>query len=221
MTSPTGAISASIVAATLQRHIHNGDILPGTQLSEQKWSQEMGVSRNTLREAFRMLVRDGLLTHRSHRGVFVHTPSADELEDIFRFREVVEPAALLRADAAELAPVLLAKAEFAQAAASQDNWLSVGALNSDFHALIVAAAGSETLNAQFSRVMTRARLAFLATDRWEETHRPFISRNLELAELINTGDLKRAAEALSEYLVCSKEMTVALLAGDLEILRAR
>ena len=46
---------------------------PGVQLSEVALAQQYGVSRNTLREAFRLLARDGLVEHVPHRGVFVRT----------------------------------------------------------------------------------------------------------------------------------------------------
>ena len=48
-----------------------GELRPGERLSETALAKEFDVSRNTLREAFRVLGEQGLVTHIPHRGVSV------------------------------------------------------------------------------------------------------------------------------------------------------
>lgn len=50
----------------------------------------MDVSRNSLREAFRLLTKEGLLRHEHNRGVFVATPSVASIIDIYRVRRTIE-----------------------------------------------------------------------------------------------------------------------------------
>ena len=45
------------------------------------------VSRNTLREAFRLLSHEGLLVHELHRGVFVRELDEADLVDLYRLRQ--------------------------------------------------------------------------------------------------------------------------------------
>ncbi|GAA4331123.1 hypothetical protein GCM10023162_36230 [Klenkia terrae] len=75
------ASTAERVAEILRRRVTEGDLPPGSQLSEEQLSAVLQVSRNTLREAFRLLGHEGLLVHRLHRGVFVTELSDDELAD--------------------------------------------------------------------------------------------------------------------------------------------
>jgi GntR family transcriptional regulator len=56
----------------LRYRIHNGQYHPGTQIpSEHELSAELGVSRVTLREALRELVRENLLVKIQGKGTFV------------------------------------------------------------------------------------------------------------------------------------------------------
>lgn len=58
----------------LRHRIHNGQYRPGTQIpSEHDLSAELGVSRVTLREALRELVRENLLVTVQGKGTFVNS----------------------------------------------------------------------------------------------------------------------------------------------------
>lgn len=48
--------------------------MPGQKLSEAALSESLDISRNTLREVFRTLTKEGLIKHAPNRGVFVATP---------------------------------------------------------------------------------------------------------------------------------------------------
>jgi hypothetical protein len=58
---------------------------------------DLDVSRNSLREAFRLLAKEGLLRHEPNRGVFVATPSMASIIDIYRIRKIIECQALAKA----------------------------------------------------------------------------------------------------------------------------
>lgn len=47
-----------------------GELPPGERLSETALSETLEISRNTLREVFRVLTQEGLLTYKPNRGVF-------------------------------------------------------------------------------------------------------------------------------------------------------
>ncbi|HET8594832.1 MAG TPA: GntR family transcriptional regulator [Intrasporangium sp.] len=81
----------------LRAEILDGRIRPGTTLYEVEQSSRLGVSRTPVREAFRRLVADGLLTANGGRGLVVTQVSERDLASIFELR------ACLEAQAAELA----------------------------------------------------------------------------------------------------------------------
>ena len=74
------ASTAGRVAEILRSHVTEGRLPPGTRLSEEDIGAALGVSRNTLREAFRLLAHERLLVHEFNRGVFVRKPMAPTLD---------------------------------------------------------------------------------------------------------------------------------------------
>ncbi|WP_211195545.1 GntR family transcriptional regulator, partial [Stenotrophomonas maltophilia] len=59
------------ITTELRRMLVEGELVPGQRLSEAALAESLDISRNTLREAFRVLTREGLLTHEPNRGVTV------------------------------------------------------------------------------------------------------------------------------------------------------
>ena len=55
-------------------------------MSEEQLVEALRVSRNTLREAFRLLTHERLLVHQLHRGVFVPELHESDLVDLYRLR---------------------------------------------------------------------------------------------------------------------------------------
>src|SRR5919197_3921789 len=82
--------TAERVADILRGRIADGFFPPGTRLSEDSIGGALGVSRNTLREAFRLLTHERLLSHELNRGVFVRKLSVQDVVDLYRVRKIVE-----------------------------------------------------------------------------------------------------------------------------------
>lgn len=93
-TSSKKSGAADRVAAVLREQIVKGLFPPGLRLSEEALGSDLGVARNTLREAFRMLSQERLVVHRLNRGVFVRELTVAEIEDLYRLRSAIEIAAL-------------------------------------------------------------------------------------------------------------------------------
>jgi DNA-binding GntR family transcriptional regulator len=86
------------ITEALRHRIIDGTLPPGTRVSEEWVSREMGVSRGPVREALRELENEGLLVVYAYRGAFVNGISTDELRDVLiPVRLVLEREACLRA----------------------------------------------------------------------------------------------------------------------------
>lgn len=197
---PTAAERA---AEVIRDNIFEGRFAPGTALPEAALSKALQVSRNTVREAFRMLTSEHLLTYEAHKGVMVRWLSADDVSDIYRLRRMFELAALDHAIAGrhELGvSALEALITAAEQAAETGRWDEVGTVNMRFHEEIVAAHRSPRITEVFRRLMTEMRLGFLVFADPAELHAPFVPRNRELHRLIAGGDLGRARAELAAYL---------------------
>jgi len=82
------------VASRLRRDILDGVIAPGQRLRQEEIAEQMGASRLPVREALRMLERDGLVEIEVNRGARVPRRHSREVDLLYQMRERLEPLAL-------------------------------------------------------------------------------------------------------------------------------
>ena len=212
-TSPAVRTLSERMAEELRQRITRGEFSPGQRLSEQTLSDSLGISRNTLREVFRTLTKDGLVKHSPNRGVFVAIPSIASIIDIYRVRRLIECQALGRAYPRHPAKKKMRDAvETAQRCRAEGDWLGAGTANMAFHMAIVELADSERLNVLFAQVLAELRLAFGLLQDPEFLHAPYVDMNINILELAEGGEFARAAAALNDYLVHSERIVLAVYA---------
>jgi len=154
--------TAELVAAHLRRQIVRGELVEGDALPpEAVLMEQFGVSRPTLREAFRVLESEALISVRrgAHGGARVHTPNGDvaaryaglvleyrgtTLADVYQARAMLEPpcVGLLASRHAEAD---LARLRAALLAADGDDQDAARAAGAEFHALVVELGGNQTV----------------------------------------------------------------------------
>lgn len=78
------------VTDKLREMILTGEFLPGTPLRQDEIAGRFGVSHIPVREAFRQLETEGMVTIRPRRGAVVNTLSTEELAEIVRLRQTLE-----------------------------------------------------------------------------------------------------------------------------------
>src|SRR5438874_10933639 len=100
---------ADQVASVLRQQILTGELRPGMPLQEIPLAASLGVSRNTMREATRILSLEGLLRRRIHRGIAVSQLSLKDVQEIYQLRRMLEISAVLAAESrdGEVLPELL------------------------------------------------------------------------------------------------------------------
>lgn len=77
------------IAAQLSERIVTGLYAPGQRIMEQAIAAEFAVSRGPVREALRLLERDGLVTILPRRGAQITNLSSAEVKEIFDIRAVL------------------------------------------------------------------------------------------------------------------------------------
>lgn len=205
------------VAENLRQQLIQGQLHAGQRLSEASLSEQLDVSRNTLREAFRTLVKEGLLHHEPNRGVSVVIPSIADIIDIYRVRRLIECQALAQAWPRHPAHKRLNDAtDTARRMRETGDWLGVGSANMAFHAGIVALADSARLSAMFADIAAELRLAFGLLDDPEYLHAPFVDQNIHLLNLFESGDTAAAAQTLEHYLIQSERMVLSVYAQRID-----
>lgn len=201
----TGAVEASApdrVARHLRARITEGRFPPGGHLSEGALGQALGVSRNTLREAFRLLCHEGLVVHELHRGFSVRELTVDDVVDLYRSRRLLEGAAARQCaeapPAARLAVVDAARLGDDEAA--RDDWEGVQTAIMRFHQAVAGLAGSRRLDESMRQILAELRLAFHALADPDRVLPPFVDRNRVVADLVLAGAGARAERELVAYL---------------------
>jgi DNA-binding FadR family transcriptional regulator len=157
--------TAELVASHIRQQIIRGQLKEGDALpAETVLMAQLGISRPTLREAFRILESEALISVRRgvHGGARVHVPSEEvaaryaafilryrgvAMADVYAARTILEaPAAGMlasRSNSVTLAKRLeryLTESETATETASERPWAAAG-----FHQLVVELAGNQTL----------------------------------------------------------------------------
>jgi DNA-binding GntR family transcriptional regulator len=158
--------TAERAAEVLREQILLGRLPPGTSLREQALSQSLGISRTTVRESFRLLAQEGLVSHSPHRGVTVTRLTPNDVLDLYEARIVLERAAVPRAisaSAATLGPLAKAVSSFTDAATSKD-WLHLTEADFSIHEELVALLESPRLTSFFHGLISELRLALALVD---------------------------------------------------------
>src|SRR5918997_438763 len=139
--------TAERVAAAVRESIMHGRIAPGTPLPEHSLRDALGVSRNTIREALRMLTNEGLVRHDAYRGVSVPRLSEDDVHDVFKARAMLELAGVGQAGSAgpeQVDRLTEARDQF-EAAVDAGDYAAAFSADMELHRELVALTGSGRL----------------------------------------------------------------------------
>lgn len=136
---------ADEVANRIREAIFSGAYSPGAQLREVELSGDMDVSRGPVREALRLLEREGLVHCAWHRGTTVTTLSAEDVAELGSLRGALEDLAvrqvIARASDEDLATVAKS-ADMMERVADAHEMVRYDIA---FHDAVFAAAGHQRL----------------------------------------------------------------------------
>ena len=146
------------VKDSLRRAILRGTLAGGARLVQADIAAELGVSITPVREALRDLATEGIVRIDPHRGAIVSEVSLDEVREIYRLRQLLEPIA-----AGLAAPRILAEdlEEAARLQAEMDGEIDRGRwveLNRAFHGVLLQATDSPRLSAIVRQLQDAATL---------------------------------------------------------------
>jgi DNA-binding FadR family transcriptional regulator len=217
--------AAEVVAGQLRRQIITGKLRQGAALpSEAELLKRLGVSRPTLRAAFRILESEHLVTMRrgSRGGAWVSAPTTDvvarragvylqyhgtKLDDVHRARGMIEPpAAAILASRRAAGDVAALEAVLAEEEAALDDRDVLREVGERFHATVVELAGNQTL-AVFSAMLHGVIDAHTARFQTGERERGDARRGPQmhgehkrLTELIKAGKVREAEDYWAAHL---------------------
>jgi DNA-binding GntR family transcriptional regulator len=156
-----GRSSAQQIADGLMDMILEGQLKPGERIRESVVAESLGISRNTVREAVRLLQGTGLVQYTFNRGLVVWDPSDADVLDTYRARLHLETAAAssLSPDT-DLLPLVAAMEEFRAALQTHDP-RTIVEKDLAIHQAIVGMLGSARLNKFYNELLSDLRYFLL------------------------------------------------------------
>lgn len=146
----------------LMDRILSGKLRPGTRLKDNEIAASFGTSNTPVREALRLLVRDGLVEILPYRGCTVRSIDLQEVQELFGLRTVLEGYAVRQA-AERLTPRWLAQLSAAvvehEAALVRGDREQAGATAGHFRQLLIEATGNGTLARALQHMDNRLHVA--------------------------------------------------------------
>ncbi|MFF7337234.1 FadR/GntR family transcriptional regulator [Streptomyces sp. NPDC008163] len=217
LTSPRRSALADQVIAQLRNQITTGEWPVGSRIpTEPELVEQLGVARNTVREAVRALAHNGLLDIRQGSGTYVVATS--ELAGVMhrRFasadpRHIAELRSTLESSAARLAAVRRTERDLRQLDAlmrrREETWAAGDAeafvaADATLHLAVVAASHNDVLTGLYADLGDLLR-DYLRGDVGQELRPENHMDHSRLVEAIRAGDAETAAtEAASHAFNC-------------------
>ena len=189
------------VAEEIRRLIMIGELQPGERLVEDRLAEQLGVSRNPVREAIRALEGTGLVEVVPRRGAYVSQLDPMQASQLLELRAVIEGyaarlAARNRTD--EHVAALRECIDGGMEASRKGDHVRAAAFHRDFHIGIERASGNDHLGAVVGPLRHQTELVFsVLADRravlsWDE--------HVRILEAIEAGDESKAERFTMEHM---------------------
>jgi DNA-binding GntR family transcriptional regulator len=199
--------TAQQVAHGLADAIMRGELSPGSPIKESALATSLGISRNTVREAVRILESGGMVRYTLHHGFAVVDPTQDDLLELYRARQALETSAVrVPRTSEELVPVRAALEALMQAYQTKDPG-EIAARDLDFHAAIVGMLNSKRIDAFYAQLAKELRylLRVLFMEREIEMQASDVEEHETILAAIESGDPAHAVDVLTKVLTHNAE----------------
>jgi DNA-binding GntR family transcriptional regulator len=190
----------------LRDAIHSGDIKPGEPLRQEELAHVFAISPRTIRETLKRLVAEGLATYEPHKGVKVVELSAEDQEELFAMRGLLEGLALDYAfdrltseDLEHMKEILpLTAYSFRSTSVSETR-----EYNREFHWVIINASGKphliRTLDRIWKLIFTYYHEYDLTQIESEKSRARDLGAHTMLIEALEARDLGRSREIIVQH----------------------
>jgi DNA-binding GntR family transcriptional regulator len=193
---------ADQVAGILRQRIQAGELRSGTALPEVSLSLALGVSRNTLREAVRILALEGLLRRDIHRGVSVPHLSIADIEEIYHLRRMLEIPAVYAAGkpVKEILAEMSALVDEYESAVHACDWVRAVNVDLQFHGKLIGFHRNKRLESFYQKLVGELRMGMVLVDQVHDDPGGLIPIHRDIYELLAARKLKKCAFLLAKHL---------------------
>ena len=210
MTSAPGLVGLTKInlreqaLASLRTAITSGQLAPQTPMVETELSEQLQISRGTLREAMRQLQQEGLLTAGSRGRLYVRHLGPKEICEIFAVRAALEALAAqalaVRADRAEgIAELRSLLQIMSERGADLDLEGRIEA-DLDFHRALCRLTDNDTLMHTWESLEGSIRMSIMFAGTERAIRNMDVARHEAIVDAIASGDTAAADAAVHEHM---------------------
>jgi DNA-binding GntR family transcriptional regulator len=195
------AWSPDLTEQVYQRLLHaicDGDLVPGARLTQEELAAALGVSRQPVLQALRLLKKDGFVIDVGRRGLRVAPLEAQAIAQVYEVRAVLDGLAARRAALAkaQLDPTLILAGRTAAAGPRIGPMIDA---DMQFHHMIYAASGNPLIAETANHHWPHIRRAMGAVLQTVGLRRPVWDEHEAILQAINCGDADRAERLAREH----------------------
>jgi DNA-binding GntR family transcriptional regulator len=199
-----------LIAVELRTQLIAGSWKPGSRLNEFHIADVLGISRNTVREAFAELCAQRLLVRVPKEGFHVASPNSTDLQDIFTARRVIELSSVRSGGNPERIQAAQKAAADYRGGLSGANMEKLHEQNLEFHRVLVTMAMSVRLSVAMNQLLDELRLFHLNQPLDAEFHSQCAAAAAEIAQALKQNDFDEAAALLSKDLDTTEQHILAV-----------
>jgi len=205
------------IAEILRENIISGNLKPGEKINEYQLSQALNISRPPIREAFRTLVSEGLITLVPRKGVYVSKLSLKEVKEIYEMKSMMESfATRLAIPIAEEKEILKLDSilNLMQEKIKEDNFKEIQRLNIEFHRMMIKMSKNEKLINLYESIVLPIRryqrIGLSAPLSWEVS----LKEHRGIAQAIKSKDIDLAERLTREHTMSAMYRIIKRLKQD-------
>jgi len=180
-----------LVANQLRLKIFNRKIQFGDRLIETELSDHFEVSRNTIRDALKILEYEGLVVNKPRKGTYVTTFTKEDFNEIIDLRMIIESYAFERAidhiknEETKHLQSILHKME---KSAEKKDWSRLFDLDMEFHQYIVSLSYNSRIIEVYKSIQVQIRAILIHLDQVYSTFDNFLTEHKDLFNALLTKD---------------------------------
>jgi DNA-binding GntR family transcriptional regulator len=215
--SLTGKVVEAVHGAII-----SGELAPGSLYSVNALAEQLAVSRTPVREAMIKLAAQGMVRFERSRGIRILQTSAQDLQEVFSLRLLLEvPAAARAAQQFNAVNRRELRATYAAmlAAAEADDEPTMMSHDRRFHALLLEGAGSPRLTKIVDELRDTVLLRGITTSPVRSLPE-IVQEHEPVLAYVETGDPEGAARAMRDHLLRTATMLIAQESGAPETVAA-
>jgi DNA-binding GntR family transcriptional regulator len=184
------------------------DLIPGQRLIFVELAKRLGVSRTPVNNALGILANEGFLDFVPNQGYTVHKITAEEANDLYELREIIELGAINRA----IRAVTREKLETLRSRKSLYEKSVIGNINrgrftldQEFHAAYIEMADNPYLTDYFREIYQRIFLRHPVEGLQPGRAKDVVLEHNEIFNAIRLKDVKRARQLIKQHIWAGKE----------------